>query len=705
MGPGKLLRRAIQADLLSSIILYGPPGTGKTTLARVIAGTTRSHFETINAVLAGVKEIRETIQTARELRSLHDRKTILFVDEVHRWNKSQQDALLPWVENGTLVLIGATIENPYFEVNRALVSRSRIFQLKPLLDKDIRGILEQALSDPFRGYGKYKVSFEEKAMEHLVKTASGDARSALNALQLAVETTPDAFPPEDGSEIYITLEIAEESIQKKAVLYDKEGDYHYDTISAFIKSLRGSDPDAALYWMAKMIAAGERPQFIFRRMLIFASEDVGLADPLALSVAQSAADAFDRVGMPEGRFFLSQACLYLSTCPKSNSAFAFFDALKSVEEEASPEVPNHLRDGNRDKKGFGHGEGYLYPHAYKDHWVAQNYLPSGLQGRVFYRPGGQGYEAEIEERVNQRRELQLTLALEEESQEVLTYSGDQKERNVWISRALGKTAAGLSDLRQDFFELLDVGRHHTVLDLHCRSGLLLWEALRRAPEGGVYGFEPRAENRETMMHFVSELGKLEKPMLYANNIEDIDSVLSEVWPQDLRFDRIMGFRVFLELQDVSRAALKIRELLGPQGLFVLAEFLPSRSPRLSQFVLEERLPAALGDLEAAECEIYSDPENLRTALSADLLLQWLETAQFTGLSSVEKKYASRKWISPEQVNQWFGSEAVGKHYGSWLKARLGEKTHEAWRHFFIHALGNREVPWERTVVFVKALKA
>ncbi|MCD6289960.1 MAG: AAA family ATPase, partial [Anaerolineae bacterium] len=342
VGPGRLLRRAIQADQLSSIIFYGPPGTGKTTLARIIANTTRAHFIAINAVLAGVKDIRAAIKEAQERRGQFGQRTILFVDEVHRFNKAQQDALLPWVENGTVILIGATTENPYFEVNKPLVSRSRIFQLKPLTEDDLRKIARRALEDPERGYGKLKVHIDEDALDHLVNVANGDARALLNALELAVETTP---PGPDGV-IHIDMAVAEESIQRRAVLYDKEGDAHFDTISAFIKSLRGSDPDAALYWLARMVYAGEDPRFIFRRMLIFASEDVGLADPNAIQVVTACAQAFDYVGLPEGRFHLAQAAIYLATAPKSNSTMGFFDALKTVEQEREAEVPAHLRDAS-----------------------------------------------------------------------------------------------------------------------------------------------------------------------------------------------------------------------------------------------------------------------------------------------------------------------------------------------------------------------
>ncbi|HEY9663747.1 MAG TPA: AAA family ATPase, partial [Allocoleopsis sp.] len=364
IGQGRLLRRAIQADQLSSLIFYGPPGTGKTTLAQIIANTTQAHFISINAVLSGVKEIREAISTAQAQRGMHSRKTILFIDEVHRFNKAQQDALLPWVENGTVILIGATTENPYFEVNKALVSRSRIFQLKLLDQSALQQVLQQSLTDHDRGYGQLNVKIDDDAVAHLTNIANGDARALLNALELAVETTPQI-----ENTIHITLAVAEESIQRRAVLYDKEGDAHFDTISAFIKSVRGSDPDAALYWLARMVYAGEDPRFIFRRLLILASEDIGLADPQAVVVINACTEAFERVGMPEGRYPLAQATLYLATAPKSNSVMGFFDALATIEQEQAADVPVHLQDANRDKHSFGHGAGYLYPHAYQDHWV------------------------------------------------------------------------------------------------------------------------------------------------------------------------------------------------------------------------------------------------------------------------------------------------------------------------------------------------
>jgi len=403
LGEGKLLRRAILADrLFSSIILWGPPGTGKTTLAMVIANLTESHFETLSAVLAGKAELRQVIGDAKERRKLYNKRTILFVDEVHRWNKAQQDALLSHVENGTVTLIGATTENPYFEVIGALVSRSRIFQLRPLEDGDVHLILQRTLEDNERGYGERAVQIDDDAMAHLIRVAGGDARNALNALELAVESTP---PDKDGV-IHITLEVAQESIQRRAVLYDKDGDAHYDTISAFIKSVRGSDPDAALYWLAKMLYAGEDPRFILRRLIILAGEDIGLGDPLGLVVANAAAQAFDYIGLPEGIYPIVEATLYLSTAPKSNSAGAYFKAFQRVEDKGLVEVPNHLKDDNRDAEALGHGKGYVYPHSHAEHFTPQQYLPQGLLGTYFYQPSEQGYEQQVVDRLARWREAQ-----------------------------------------------------------------------------------------------------------------------------------------------------------------------------------------------------------------------------------------------------------------------------------------------------------
>ena len=393
LGKGKLLRRAIESDrLFSSILLYGPPGTGKTTLARLIAAQSKARFEAVSAVLAGVAELRKVISGAEERRRLYRERTILFVDEVHRWNKSQQDALLPHVESGLITLIGATTENPYFEVNRALLSRSRIFELKPLSEESLNAIIDRVLADSERGYGAREIALDEAARRIFLDLCNGDARSLLNGIELAVESTE----PDERGGIVVTREIAEESIQKRAVSYDKAGDYHYDTISAFIKSLRGSDPDAALYWAAKMLIAGEEPRFILRRLVISACEDVGLADPNALVVVTAAIQAFEFVGMPEGYYPIAEAILYVATAPKSNSTMAIFDAMNRIQQDGAGSVPVHLMDPSRDAKGFGHGAGYRYPHDFPNHYVEQQYLPSGVAGG-FYRPGQLGYEKKVRE--------------------------------------------------------------------------------------------------------------------------------------------------------------------------------------------------------------------------------------------------------------------------------------------------------------------
>ena len=403
VGEGKLLYRAIMSDrLFSSLIFWGPPGTGKTTLAMVIANHTESYFTSLSAVMAGKADLRQVIKEAGDLRKMYQKRTILFVDEVHRWNKAQQDGLLPYVENGTITLIGATTENPYFEVNSALVSRSRIFQMKALTDENISTLLKKALEDKERGYGEKHITLDEDAEDHLIRVSGGDGRNALNALELAVESSL----PDDKGVIRVTLDIAQDSIQRRAVLYDKDGDAHYDTISAFIKAIRGSDPDAALFWLAKMLYAGEDPRFILRRLIISAGEDIGLADPMGLVVANAAAQAFDYIGLPEGIYPIVEAVLYLATAPKSNSAGAYFKAYDLIEKSGRTGVPNHLKDASRDRKALGHGEGYRYPHAHPDHFLPQQYLPDDVLGTYFYHPSTQGYEPEIDERLTRWREAQ-----------------------------------------------------------------------------------------------------------------------------------------------------------------------------------------------------------------------------------------------------------------------------------------------------------
>jgi putative ATPase len=404
VGRGRLLRRAIEADRLTSIILWGPPGVGKTTLANVIANSTQRHFTTINAVTDGIAVLREVVAAAKERLGMYNQRTVLFVDEIHRWNRAQQDALLPHVEQNTVVLIGATTENPFFSLVGPLLSRSRVFRLRPLSDDQVKLLIRRALTEPDRGYGRMDILLDDDALEHLMRVSGGDARSALNALELAVETTT----PDNGGVVRITLDVAQESIQKRAVRYDRGGDEHYDTISAFIKSVRGSDPDAALYWMAKMIHAGEDPRFILRRMMILASEDIGLADPQALGVVTSAAQAFEWVGMPEGNYFLSQACLYLATAPKSNSAGAIWRALGHVEEHDTGEVPPYLRDKSgtfqgttrdRYQEAMGDMGQYKYPHDYPEGWVDQQYLPLDMPAPGWYKPKPIGYEEQIKDRM------------------------------------------------------------------------------------------------------------------------------------------------------------------------------------------------------------------------------------------------------------------------------------------------------------------
>ena len=393
VGKDKLLYRAIKADKLSSIIFYGPPGTGKTTLAKVIANTTSAEFMQINATSAGKKDMEEVVAAAKNNQGMYGKKTILFIDEIHRFNKGQQDYLLPFVEDGTIILIGATTENPYFEVNPALLSRSVIFELKKLSTEDIRTLLLRAVNDTEKGMGSYHAQMDDDALEFLADMANGDARAALTAIELGILTTDRS---EDGI-IHITLDVASECIQKRVINYDKTGDNHYDTISAFIKSMRGSDPDAAVYYLARMLYAGEDVKFIARRIMILASEDIGNADPQALQVAVAAAQAVERLGMPEARIVLAQAVTYMASAPKSNSAINAIDkAMRVVQETKTPPVPVHLQDAHYKSSGkLGHGKGYKYAHDYKNHYVKQQYLPDGLTGEVFYEPSENGYEQQI----------------------------------------------------------------------------------------------------------------------------------------------------------------------------------------------------------------------------------------------------------------------------------------------------------------------
>ncbi|MHB1294748.1 MAG: AAA family ATPase [Anaerolineae bacterium] len=699
LGPGRLLRRAIQADQLSSLVFYGPPGTGKTTLAMVIANTTRSRFITINAVLAGVKEIREVTAEAQEKRTLYGQRTILFVDEVHRWNKAQQDALLPWVENGTIVMIGATTENPWFSVNRALLSRSRVFQLVRLDEEDLREVARHALADEERGYGRLNVELRSDALEHLVSVANGDARSLLNALELAIETTE---PNAEGL-VVIDLTVAEESIQQRAVLYDQEGDYHFDTISAFIKSLRGSDPDAALYWLAKMVYAGEDPRFIFRRMLILASEDVGLADPQALGVVESAASAFDRVGLPEGRFFLTQAALYLANAAKSNSALAFFDALSLVEHEREGEVPTPLKDSSRDKEGFGHGEGYLYPHAYRDHWVAQQYLPESLQGKVFYHPSDQGYERQLKERVERRREAQLAAMVEGSATfEVLTHSPGDRARDRWLERAVSDSGRLLGEVRDRVLEPVSLRRHDLVLDLNAGSGLLTWEALRRVPEGGVWSLSWDARTAQALEEQSARLPELERPHVLQGDLADLAQALDAGGWGDVRFDLIVGRNALGRRPDKAAEARRLAALLQPEGVISLAEAVPARSQRLYELLdateLDPRLATALREAEEAAYRGGQDPAD---NWGENDLIAAFEAAGLVATSAVHELRRD-VLVTEDLLARWFGREGEQADYARRLARLLSHEQVAQVRALFRRQLGGKTTAWRTSMAFVVA---
>ena len=669
IGHGRLLRRAIQADQLSSVIFSGPPGTGKTTLARVIANSTKSYFISLNAVLAGVKEIREAISEAQDRKRLHGRRTILFVDEVHRWSKSQQDALLPWVENGTIILIGATTENPFFEVNKALVSRSRIFQLKPLERADLHRILDFALSEPNRGFGGLSVELSKEARDHFVEVCDGDARSLLNALELAVTTT---LPNPDTNTIFVDLATAEESIQERAVLYDKEGDYHFDTISAFIKSIRGSDPDAALFWLARMVQAGESPRFIFRRMLISAAEDVGLADPQALSIVESAAAAFERVGLPEGQFFLSEAALYLAGAPKSNSTMGYFDALAAQNDEGSGEVPNHLKDASRDTQGFGHGQGYLYPHAFRDHWTAQDYLPDGLRGRVFYQPGSLGWEGGLAKLIEQRREIVLSTEPDAGPGESLTYSPQSPGLDSWIRRVDSLDSDALRNLRTEVFDAVPITRSSRVLIAGNSAAMFLWESLRRCPEGLTCAVIPNADLRNRIAAQLSYKESLVLPRVFAA-FAGPDGLDRELDSQ-VRFDIFLSRNSDWPDREVFEAWAAPAAVLGDLSLD------PATSAPLSQ---------VLPDLSSTERSVV---EKIESAIEHQPL------PIPPGARELENRAVSvrqKRRVSADDVHRWFPREeaATGAFGNAALASTSREERDELRKSILARTVGQL-VSWE-----------
>ncbi|MGI8936442.1 MAG: AAA family ATPase [Phormidesmis sp.] len=694
IGPGRLLRRAIQADQLSSLIFYGPPGTGKTTLARVIANTTQAQFVAINAVLGGVKDIREAIALAQTHRGQYGQRTILFVDEVHRFNKAQQDALLPWVENGTVILIGATTENPFFEVNKALVSRSRLFQLKPLAANDLEAILQQVLTDQARGYGDRNVQIDPDAQGHLVNVANGDARTLLNALELAVETTPS-----DQGCIHITLPVAEDSIQQRAVLYDKEGDAHFDTISAFIKSIRGSDPDAALYWLARMVYAGEDPRYIFRRLVILAGEDVGMADPNAVVVVTGCAAAFDRVGMPEGRYPLAQATLYLATAPKSNSAMAFFDALAAVEQEREGEVPNAMRDATRDKKGFGHGAGYLYPHAYRDHWVAQQYLPGSLQGQIFYQPSDQGYEAGIQSQVARRREAQLA-ALVEPGSETLTYGPTDQPQDRWLQRATGVLGEQLGEVRDRLFTIFTPQRHHRLLDLNASTGLLTWEAIRRVPEGGVTACTHSEKDYSALIEQSALLHELSRPNVVKVRKSNWSGLQRTTEDTPVVFDGIVGRNALMSVDNKLAAIQQIGQLLGEDGKIAIAESIPARGQRLSHLLDSTKIaPDLYQQLSEAEAHLYNNPEDAMVNWDVPDLQRDFEIAGF--VCDIEVViFQTQVMITSDLLARWL----KGKYGDRLTAAGMSAADVEEVRSQFHQQLKNQTVTWSRSIAFISAVQ-
>ncbi|MDR1802762.1 MAG: AAA family ATPase [Treponema sp.] len=733
VGPGRLLRRAIQADRLSSVIFYGPPGTGKTSLARVIANTTRSVFESLNAVLTGIKDIREVIDRADERRRLYSRRTILFVDEVHRWNKAQQDALLPWVENGTVILIGATTENPFFEVNRALVSRSRIFQLKSLESEGLKKTAERALSDEKRGYGKWKVAFVKGALEHLVEVAGGDARSLLNALELAVETSaPEAWPPPPGTEITVSLEAAEESIQRRALLYDRDGDYHFDTISAFIKSVRGSDPDASLYWLAKMVRAGEDPAFIFRRMIILAMEDVGLADPNAITTVISCAEAFDRIGFPEGNFALSEACLCLATAPKSNSTLAYFDALKEVEKEDA-EVPGPLRDASRDAESFGHGEGYIYPHAYRSHWAAQAYLPTALRGRVFYTPSISGHEGIIREEVLRKREIQAAVILGDaqgnaaRDDEGLSWSASSKGKEGWFKRLeSGRSAILLAD-RDRILGQLNVARQHRILVAAANDGLLLWESLRRVPEGLAAALVDSENAKEALLKFAVTLDEIEQPLVA---VAPAGNLISAEEAEDAFSCRVFDHIIAREpwrrtgSEAFNAFADSAMRLLAPGGDVSVLQSPPRFGERISRVLLDEcgasasstslasptELASLAEKLKQAEEVFFSDlaqPDNLRfenlqsIRWDPEALDKSFLDAGFTVTKETIERQEERL-ILPKELSLWFDAEKSS--WGAFIARAIGEKDFSEIRGLLESRIGEGPVVWKWKSILIKATK-
>jgi putative ATPase len=605
LAPGRLLRRSIDADKVGNLLLYGPPGVGKTTLARIIALNTLSHFSVVNAALAGIKDLRSEIESAIDRLNKFGKRTILFIDEVHRFNTAQQDALLPWVENGTLTLIGATTENPYFEVNKALVSRSRLFRLNSLNSKALHQLLQRALNDKKRGYGLKLINLASEAEDHLVDVCNGDARVLLNALELAVEST---IANQDTS-INIDLKIAEDSIQERAVLYDKKGDAHFDTISAFIKSLRGSDPDAALFWLARMLEAGESPRFIFRRMLIAAGEDIGLADPNAIVMVESCAAAFDRIGLPEGVYPLAQATLYLASTEKSNSVKAIFKAVQKVKDSQKQNVPSHLKDPNRDKESFGDGMGYRYPHSFSKNWVPQQYLPDTLLNEIFWEPTEHGWEGQRRSLLNERRSEQLASLIEVEQQNPLTITTGKVDNDLdkWLSRQVLQEGERLKNLMTKLWSGITWKKNHRVLVLAPSSLLWSLKPLREASEGGVV-LAVSEDNHPKLLAELEVLAPMERPVLIDSKVESIKKL-----EDNLKFEVIGGripWKVFSATNFFELWPILTEKCTANTELSMIISN-PCSGPAFS---LKERL------------EFYSNKENTDFSFLSDLICKeekWL----------------------------------------------------------------------------------
>lgn len=705
VGPGRLLRRAIESDrLFSSIILCGPPGSGKTSLAMIIAQRTQAHFEALSAVLSGVADLRRVIAEAQERRSMHGQRTILLVDEIHRFNKAQQDALLPHVENGTVTLIGATTENPYFEVNKALVSRSRIFQLCSLAEKGLLTLLERALAEPERGYGGRNIQADADALAHLAHVAGGDARVAYNALELAVESTP----PDAAAVIHIDLAVAQESIQRRAILYDRDGDAHYDTISAFIKSVRGSDPDAALYWLAKMIYAGEDPKFIMRRLLILAAEDIGLADPQGVVVAAACARALEWVGLPEAQYHLAEATLYLATAPKSNSCGAYWQALAEVEAEGKVDVPRHLQDASRDAEGLGHGDGYRYAHAYPGHWVAQQYLPDALQGTFFFQPGEHGYEARIREEVTRRREASVA-ALDEADRQALSAvlgSAGPPAQNRWLERTLSNVGEQLAQVRDRVMALAAVERHELVLDLNAATGMLTWEVVRRAPVGGVWALASEERDALALRRQAEHLDSLGRPVILQGELEALPALVAAEGQGEVRFDVAVGRNALARQPDWPAALRALATVLRSGGRLAVAETVPRHGQRLYRLVDSTALGADLaGRLAAAEEAIYADPADPMVRWDAGDLAAALEAAGFRQVRIDVQQQSFQQRISGTHLARWFDSPAGGPRssYAERLGEQLAREEVAAVRSLYFEQLKDRTVDWTSAVCYLAAV--